>query len=120
MNNKITSRSDYNDEPPYNIYKPNKNRTRSNRSMPHVPHQHTYDGLHKWYVSMFEKLGWMLLAKNNEWNDKIITYKNSVNRLEEAIIFKHKNTKDEDRKMDLIIMLENVNILKQHIRVDFM
>jgi hypothetical protein len=69
---------------------------------------------------MFEKLGWMLLAKNNEWNDKIITYKNSVNRLEEAIIFKHKNTKDEDRKMDLIIMLENVNILKQHIRVDFM
>lgn len=119
MNN--NSPSDYNNKP-YNNYRPNrnKNRTRSNRGIQQVPHQHTYDGLHKWYVSMFENLGWMLLAKNNGWNDKIITYRNSVNRLEEAIFFKHKNTKDEDRKMDLRIMSENVDILKQHIRADFM
>ena len=119
MNNN-KSQSNYNDEPSYNNYNQNRNRTRSNRGIQQVPHQHTYDGLHKWYVSMFEKLGWMLLAKNNEWNDKIITYKNSVNRLEEAILFKHKNTKDPDHKMDLKIMLENVYVLKEHIRKDFM
>ena len=85
-----------------------------------VPHEHTCHGLHKWYVAMFEKLGWMLLAKRNGWNDKIMTYKNSVHRLEEAILFKHAHTKDTDRKMDLKIMLDNVKVLKEHIHQDFM
>jgi hypothetical protein len=68
---------------------------------------------------MFEKLGWMLLANKNGWDDKIITYKKSVHRLEEAIFFKHNNTTDPDRKMDLKIMLENVHVLKEHIAHDF-
>lgn len=84
-----------------------------------VPHEHTYDGLHKWYVGMFEKLGWMLLAKRNGWNDKIITYKNSVHRLEEAILYKHRHVKEADHKMDLKIMLDNVVVLKEHIDQDF-
>lgn len=96
----------------------NLNRTRSNH-IAKVAHEHTYDGLHKWYVGMFEKLGWMLLANKNGWDDKIITYKNSVHRLEEAIFFKHNNTTDPDRKMDLKIMLENVHVLKEHIDHDF-
>jgi len=85
-----------------------------------VPHEHTSHGLHKWYVSMFEKLGWMLLAQRNGWNDKVMTYKNAVHRLEEAILFKHQHTKDSDKKMDLKIMLENVKVLKEHIHQDFM
>lgn len=84
-----------------------------------VPHEHTRHGLHKWYVAMFEKLGWMLLAKNNGWHDKVMTYKNSVHRLEEAILYKHNHTKDPDHKTDLKIMLENVHVLKEHIDKDF-
>jgi hypothetical protein len=91
-------------------------KTRSNR----IPHEHTYHGLHEWYVAMFEKLGWMLLAKRNGWNDKVITYKNSVQRLEEAILSKHKHVKEADRKMDLKIMLDNVEVLKKHIHKDFL
>lgn len=85
----------------------------------HYPHEHTSHGLYKWYVGMFEKLGWMLLAKRNDWNDKIETYKNSVHRLEEAIIHKHKHMKESDRKRDLEIMLKNVKVLKEHIHSDF-
>ena len=84
-----------------------------------VPHEYTYHGLHVWYVSMFEKLGWMLLAQKNGWNDKVITYKNSVHRLEEAILDKHHRVKEADHKMDLKIMLENVKCLKEHIDKDF-
>lgn len=84
-----------------------------------VPHEYTCHGLHKWYVSMFEKLGWMLLAKRNGWHDKIDTYKNSVHRLEEAIVNKHKHTKDTDRKIDLEIMLKNVQVLREHVHSDF-
>jgi hypothetical protein len=84
-----------------------------------VPHEHTCHGLHEWYVGMFEKLGWMILAKRNGWNDKVMTYKNSIHRLEEAIQYKHNHTKDADRKADLKIMLENVQCLKEHVHHDF-
>jgi hypothetical protein len=91
-------------------------KTRSNR----IPHEYTYHGLHEWYVTMFEKLGWMLLAKRNGWNDKVMTYINSVQRLEEAILFKHKHVKEADSKMDLKIMLDNVKVLKEHVHKDFL
>ena len=95
-------------------------KTRRNKpSTVPVPHEHTYRGLHEWYVAMFEKLGWMLLAQKNGWFDKTNAYKNSVQRLEEAIIYKHKHVKEADHKMDLKIMLENVAVLKQHIYIHF-
>ena len=99
-------------------------KSRSNRKhihkIPTVPHEHTCHGLHEWYVAMFEKLGWMLLAKGNGWNDKVMTYKNSINRLEEAILYKHAHVKEADRKMDLKIMLDNVKVLKEHVQKDFL
>jgi len=50
---------------------------------------------------MFEKLGWMLLAKRNGWHDKVETYKNSVHRLCMAIERKIKEVREADRKDDL-------------------
>ena len=80
----------------------------------------THNGLQEWYKMKFEKLGWMILAKERGMNEKVMEYKNSLNRLEKSIEHKLKyHTKDPDRKEDLNIMLENLTILKQHVDKDF-
>jgi hypothetical protein len=94
-------------------------KTRRAHDKKKVPCEHTINGLHEWYVAMFEKLGWMILASKNGWVDKIMTYKNSVDRLEEAIEYKYAHARDHDHKMDLKIMLDNVKCLKEHIAKDF-
>ena len=81
--------------------------------------EHTLCGLQHWHEAMFEKLGWMLLAKRNGWTDKIMTYKNSISRLEHAIEQRWKQVKDVDSKKDLYIMLENIKVLKEHVHQDF-
>jgi hypothetical protein len=82
--------------------------------------EHTLCGLHHWHEAMFEKLGWMLLAKRNGWTDKVMTYKNSIQRLEYAIEHRWKQVKDADTKQDLYIMLDNVKCLKEHVAKDFL
>jgi hypothetical protein len=81
--------------------------------------QATMQGLTKWYVSMFEKLGWMVLAKKlGDMEHKINAYKESLNRIEEKIECKIDTTKDIDQKNDLYIMLKNIRILKEHAFMD--
>ena len=80
----------------------------------------TMQGINAWHKAMFEQLGWMVLAKEKyHLNDKIATYKNSVNRLKEAIECKLSKVHDKDRKDDLKILWDNVMILKAHIEKDF-
>ena len=80
----------------------------------------TMYGLQQWYVSMFEKLGWMVLAKSKgHMNDKNISYKLSLNRLEEKIICKINTTFDADKQTDLKLMLRDVRILIDHVHKDF-
>ena len=80
----------------------------------------TFRGLQEWYKAKFEKLGWMILAKERGMNDKVMEYQNSIKRLEKSIEHKLQyHTKDSDRKDDLKIMLENVAVLKQHVDKDF-
>ena len=74
----------------------------------------TLDGLNHWFETMFEKLGWMLLAKKHGYLDKVKAYRNSIKRLEEAIRYRHSITTNPDIKIDLEIMLKNVLILKDH------
>lgn len=78
-------------------------------------HQATNDGLIKWYNEMFEKLGWMVLAKSNGMKDKFTSYKHSVIRLREHLKCKIMATFDMDKINDLKIMLSNVEILISHI-----
>jgi len=80
----------------------------------------TMYGLQKWYVAMFEKLGWMVLAKSKgHMNDIIVSYKLSLYRLEEKIKCKLKTTFDVDKQTDLRLMLEDVHILIDHANKDF-
>jgi len=97
-------------------------RKRTSLSGEHLPGKccdATMKGLHHWYTEMFEKLGWMVLAKSKGMTDKIQTYLHSIDRLHIAIEQKAKKIHDIDHKNDLHIMLENVRILRDHCQKDF-
>jgi hypothetical protein len=79
----------------------------------------TFCALNAWYKSEFEKLGWMILADNRGFTDKIESYKMSLNRLLKSLNMKIKDVKDFDKKHDLELMHHNVEILMKHIEKDF-
>ena len=79
----------------------------------------TFCALSYWYRSEFEKLGWMILADNRGFTDKIESYKMSLNRLLKSLIMKIKDVKDVDKKHDLELMHHNVEILIKHVEKDF-
>jgi len=80
----------------------------------------TFHGLHEWQDEMFEKLGWMVLAKSKGYmNDKVKSYINSVHRLKKAIEQKMHSVHDADKKEDLEIMHHNVSVLCEHVDKDF-
>ena len=79
----------------------------------------TFHGVSHWYKHLFEKLGWMILAKNHGYVDKIVAYKTSIQRLRQAIEHKLKTSHDHDRKEDLRIMHTNLIILEKHAEEDF-
>jgi hypothetical protein len=96
-----------------------RTRTHSNRRFPGECCKATMGGLQHWYVEMFEKLGWMILAKSKGMTDKTTTYRNSLYRLKMALEQKMNSVNNTDSKNDIIIMLENVNILIRHVEKDF-
>jgi len=79
----------------------------------------TLKGIHRWYKSVFERLGYMILAKSKGMTDKITVYKNSVARLKEAVENKIDKVYDTDKVTDLKIMLRDIEILLKHINKDF-
>jgi flagellar biogenesis protein FliO len=74
-------------------------------------HPVTYEGLHKWTVKSYEKLGWMILMLKYNNALKIKDYLESLDRLKQAIEDKIQIIKEEDRRVDLGILLEQVNYL---------
>jgi len=81
--------------------------------------EETIQGNNKPYEKMFEELGWMVLAKHKGFNDKVQTYKNSLQRLKTAIEQKMHKVHESDRKMDLQILHKNVMVLIDHAKKDF-
>jgi hypothetical protein len=98
-----------------------KSQTRRNRKQSKTMKSHdykccdaTFDGIHGWYKAMFEKLGWMILAKSKGITDKTVHYKHSIERLHTAIIQKKENTHDIDKINDLDLLLKDVEVLIEH------
>ena len=79
----------------------------------------TFNGLNEWYTSKFEKLGWIILAKEKGMMEKVNSYQTSIKRLHHAILNKIEYIKDLDKKHDLMIMKNNVEILIKHANQDF-
>ena len=77
-----------------------------------MPHFNcTFHGLHDWSSRMFEKFGWMILARRNGHKDSVKSYIRSLRHLQEEIKSKHKETVDADRRKDLEELLANVQYL---------
>ena len=79
----------------------------------------TLKGINRWFKSVFEQLGYMVLAKSKGMSDKINVYINSVHRLKQAIEDKKTKVYDADKVEDLRIMSTHLDILLKHIRKDF-
>lgn len=79
----------------------------------------TFNGLEAWTKRMFEQLGWMVLANERGYTDKITNYMSSLDRLREKLKCKIKAVKDKDKKEDLKILLFNVERLINHAEKDF-
>ena len=75
----------------------------------------TFRELSYWYKYLFEKLGWMLLAKKHGNDIQLNAYKNSVDELITHLNSKHKTLKDKDKKNDIKIILNNTKILKSYV-----
>jgi len=89
-------------------------KTRKNRII-----EVTLPGLTQWYKSMFEQLGWMVLAKKHGVSEKIVAYKKSLDRLCDALCDRIDRVHDEDNRDDLILMQKNVEYLIKHVKKDF-
>ena len=71
----------------------------------------TYHGLHEWYSHCFTHLGWMILAKDKGYSNKISTYLDGISHLIDALNESIGATKDVDRVRDLNMLLHNTQIL---------
>lgn len=79
----------------------------------------TFHGLHNWYISKFEKLGWMVLAQERGHHDKIACYKKSIQRLKTELEAKMETIENHDKKTDLKLMHHNICVLMDHANKDF-
>ena len=80
-------------------------------------HGSTIMGLHKWYCSVFEKLGWMLLCRNDV--AKVKVYYKGIQKLRDQLEVRMNGSPAPDTQKDLSYMIANTRILLAHIEKDF-
>ena len=73
----------------------------------------TMHGLTHWYKSMFEKLGWMVIAKAKGYTDKVKAYKHSIDHLLRSMKHVSGEYEDHNRKHDLHVMMMYTEKLKE-------
>ena len=80
---------------------------------------HTTRNLHEWYQHKFEHLGWMILAKENGHFSKIKEYKKGIIHLKHELGVKISQIVDLDKKRDLEILQNNVQLLLEHVNKEY-
>ena len=85
--------------------------TNNKKHHPTEQHDATFYGLHKWETKMYEKLGWMVLAKNEGNSLKIKAYMETIHRLKDMLMKKMSQVEEKDRKDDLKILYDQACIL---------
>lgn len=78
---------------------------------------HTLHSLHKWYAALFEKFGWMILAREHGNDLKIAAYVESIQALSDTIRVKLRITQSEDKRNDLKIMDSNLSVITSHLDI---
>jgi hypothetical protein len=91
----------------------------SSRKMKLSGHHATFNDITRWYLEIFEQMGWMVLANAHGYQGKINCYKISISKFKMAVETKLSQTKDADQKQDLTIMLDYITILQNHVNKDF-
>lgn len=67
------------------------------------------------YKSLFEKMGWMILARRNGVNAEVANYKKPLELLKQMLYKKGTQSLDKPMRDDLNIMISNVNVLNHAI-----
>lgn len=75
----------------------------------------TTKGIYSWYTAIFEKLGWMVLAKEKGYGYKIDTYKKSIDNLLKTIKHTYGEYEEHNRQRDLHILFINTECLKDFV-----
>jgi len=86
------------------------NKTRKSIRLP--KYSGTMKGIHGWYEAEFEKLGWMVLAKEKGYKEKISAYKKALDHLLKTIEHVKAEYESANRKHDLNVVHMNVECLK--------
>ena len=73
----------------------------------------------KSYEESFDKFGWMFLSLEHANPKKISIYLDSLDHLIVDITYKLEIVQSSDKKEELVIMLYNCNILKEHANRNF-
>lgn len=73
-------------------------------------------GIHHWHTRMFEKLGWMVLAKEKGYGFKVDTYRKSIDHLIKTIDHVAAEYENHNRKHDLRVLRMNVVCLQDFVR----
>lgn len=76
----------------------------------------TFQGIHVWMKNMFEKLGWILLAKRNGHTKYVEAYADALVRLSDVIANKLKWCEGKEIAPDVVQDLKIIQIHVNHLK----
>jgi hypothetical protein len=96
-------------------------KTRKNhKNLKHIPAlASTFRGLQDWHKAMFEKLGYMVIAKAKGYDYKIAAYKKGLKHLKDSIEHVMREYTNANTKHDLKVLHMHLMVLIDHVNKDF-